>query len=168
MVLIISAEYLLLFNRYSQRINHGSLPTFPLLDDISGNKRLMVHYLFDLLRKLITWNNTELVSCCESHPNEISVQGTGELKVSCSFLEYLWAFTCLRKYFLHHTKQVFLHSWCRIINSIKLERFSPHCAVPVPGLSLLQVWLSGEGSSQCHRLRAGLSKFQGICFGITL
>lgn len=87
---MISARYLLLFNRYSQRIKHGSLPTFSLLDDISGNKRLIVHYLFGLLRKLITWNNTtEYVSPCESHLSKLFVQGIGEVEVRCSFLECL-------------------------------------------------------------------------------
>lgn len=86
-VWIISARYLLPFNRYSQRIKYGSLPTFSVLDDISDNKQLIVHCLFGLLTKLIAWNNTtEFVSCCESHINKISVQGTGEVKVRCSFL----------------------------------------------------------------------------------
>lgn len=48
----------LLRNGYSQRIEQSCLSTLPLVDDISGKKRLIVHYLFGLLTKLITRSNS--------------------------------------------------------------------------------------------------------------
>lgn len=67
-------------------MKHGCLST--VLDDISGNTRLMTGYLFGLLTKLIPWNNTtKFVTCCKHHLNKTFFQGIGEGTVRYSFVE---------------------------------------------------------------------------------